>query len=243
MQNAKKRGIMNKMVIPVTFSKLENIIHMADIHVRLFRRHDEYQSAFDTLYKDIQSKNLKDFIIVVVGDIVHAKTDMSPEMVDITSRFLETLADIAPTILVAGNHDCNLANTNRLDTLTPIVNNLKHKQLYYARDSTIVYVADTAFVVNSVFDKPEFWPTATDVDSSVSTKVALYHGPVHGAITDAKFTITSRHVSVDKFTGYDIVLLGDIHRAQTLQEYSIENIEVDENEVSKYLAEGWELDS
>jgi DNA repair exonuclease SbcCD nuclease subunit len=114
------------MIINVPFEKLRHVVHMADIHVRLFRRHEEYEEAFDRLYKDIRSKNLEDFVIVLAGDIVHAKTDMSPEMVEVASKFLKNMADIAPTILIAGNHDCNLANQNRLDALSPIVNNLQH---------------------------------------------------------------------------------------------------------------------
>ena len=101
------------MKINVPFTKLQYIVHIDDIHIRLFRRHEEYEAAFNTLYADIRSKNLKDSVIVLAGDIVHAKTDMSPEMVEVTSKFLASIADLAPTILIAGNHDCNLANTNR----------------------------------------------------------------------------------------------------------------------------------
>jgi hypothetical protein len=39
-----------------------------------------------------------------------------------------------------------------------------------------------------------------------------------------------------------MTLLGDIHTHQVMQEYSIEEIEVDEDEVEKYLADGWKLD-
>lgn len=205
------------MKISVPFEKLRHIAHMADVHIRLFRRHEEYEIAFERLYNDIRSKNLQDFVIVLAGDIVHAKTDMSPEMVEVTSRFLKNIADIAPTILIAGNHDCNLANTNRLDALTPIVNNLQHPQLHYVKNSAVVTVADTQFAVMSIFDEQGDWPTATEM--TASTKIALYHGPVHGALTDVNFMITNRHVNVHTFTGFDMVLLGDIHKpAQVLQE-------------------------
>jgi DNA repair exonuclease SbcCD ATPase subunit/predicted MPP superfamily phosphohydrolase len=207
------------MIINVPFKKLKHIVQVADVHIRLFRRHEEYQAAFDRLYEDIRSKNLEDFVIVLVGDIVHAKTDMSPEMVDITSRFLTSIADIAPTILIAGNHDSNLANSNRLDALTPIVNNLKHPDLYYARESTFVHVADSVFAVHSVFDEQDNWPDVADIDDNVANRIALYHGPVHGATTDTNFVITNRHLNVDRFNGYHMVLLGDIHRTQILQQY------------------------
>jgi len=204
------------MIIPVQFDTLKSIVHIADTHIRLFRRHEEYEAAFETLYADIRSKNLKDFIIVLAGDIVHAKTDMSPEMVEVTSRFLSNIANIAPTILIAGNHDCNLANTNRLDSLTPIVNSLQHPDLHYIKYSAIVTIADTNFAIMSIFDEATEWPRAQECDAP--NKIALYHGPVHGSTTDAGFTITNRHVHVDTFNGFDAVLLGDIHKHQILQE-------------------------
>jgi DNA repair exonuclease SbcCD ATPase subunit len=202
--------------IKVPFKKLKSIVHLADIHIRLFRRHDEYEAAFETLYADIRSKNLKDFIVVLAGDIVHAKTDMSPEMVEVTSRFLSNIANIAPTILIAGNHDCNLANTNRLDSLTPIVNSLQHPNLHYIKNSAIVTIADTDFAVMSILDEATEWPSAQECDAP--SRIALYHGPVHGSTTDAGFTITNRHVHVATFDEFDMVLLGDIHKHQVLQD-------------------------
>lgn len=206
------------MIIPVNFDKLKHVVHISDVHIRLFRRHEEYEQAFKKLYADIHRKNLKDFVIVLAGDIVHAKTDMSPEMVDVTSKFLENIANIAPTILIAGNHDCNLANVNRLDSLTPIVNNLQHPNLYYIKNSAVVRVADTDFAVCSILGSQSEWPSSDEC--SADNKIALYHGPVHGALTDANFTITNRHVHIDTFDGFDMVMLGDIHRHQILQEYT-----------------------
>jgi len=212
------------MRINVSFEKLKHVIHIADVHIRLFRRHEEYELAFEKLYTDIQQlqyADIEDYIIFLGGDIVHAKTDMSPEMVEVTSKFLARIADIAPTILIAGNHDCNLANSNRLDALTPIVNNLKHPNLHYIRNSAIVEVADTSFAVMSIFDEQENWPTADECNDD-TTKIALYHGPVHGAMAGG-FTITNRHVNVDKFDGFDIVMLGDIHTHQIMQDYDVAN--------------------
>lgn len=209
------------MIFNVPFKKLQHVVHIADVHIRLFRRHDEYEKAFETLYTDIKSKNLSEFVIVLAGDIVHAKTDMTPEMVQVASRFLSNLADIAPTVLIAGNHDCNLANSHRLDSLTPIVENLNHPNLIYQKYSGIVTIADTDFAVCSIFDEQDAWPKA--VDCSSHNKIALYHGPVHGALTDANFVITNRHVHVSNFSGYDMVMLGDIHRHQVLQQRNEKN--------------------
>jgi len=142
---------------------------------------------------------------------------MSPEMVELASEFLRTLADIAPTFVIAGNHDLNLSNMNRLDSLTPIIRNLNHSNLHYLKHSDIYQVADVDFAVFSILDDREQWPEVQNCRKN-ARKIAMYHGPVHGAQTDIKYVITNRHVSVDTFEGYDVVLLGDIHKYQVLQE-------------------------
>lgn len=205
------------MKISVPFTKLRTIAHTADIHIRLFKRHEEYREAFNTFYEQLRQTDLTDGVIVVAGDILHAKTDMSPEMVELASEFLRNLADIAPTFVIAGNHDLNLSNMNRLDSLTPIIKNLNHQNLHYFKHSDIYQVADVDFAVFSILDDREQWPTVDDCRKN-ARKIALYHGPVHGAQTDVKYVITNRHVSVDTFEGYDVVLLGDIHKYQVLQE-------------------------
>jgi DNA repair exonuclease SbcCD ATPase subunit/predicted MPP superfamily phosphohydrolase len=205
------------MRIDVPFTKLRTIAHCADIHIRLFKRHEEYREAFNTFYEQLRQTDLTDGVIVVAGDILHAKTDMSPEMVELASEFLRNLADIAPTFVIAGNHDLNLSNMNRLDSLTPIIKNLNHTNLHYFKHSDIYQVADVDFAVFSILDDREQWPTVDDCRKN-ARKIALYHGPVHGAQTDVKYVITNRHVDVTTFEGYDVVLLGDIHKYQVLQE-------------------------
>jgi len=205
------------MRIDVSFKKLRRIVHTADIHIRLFKRHEEYREAFNNFYEQLRQTDLTDGVIVVAGDIVHAKTDMSPEMVELASEFLRNLADIAPTLVIAGNHDLNLSNMNRLDSLTPIIKNLNHSNLHYLKHSDIYEVADVDFAVFSILDDRDQWPSVQDCRKN-ARKIALYHGPVHGAQTDIKYVITNRHVDVTTFTGYDMVLLGDIHKYQILQE-------------------------
>lgn len=208
------------MNISVPFHKLKKIVHLADIHIRLFKRHDEYNECFQTLYNQLRQEDLTDSVIVVAGDIVHAKTDMSPEMVVMATEFLKTLADIAPTVVIAGNHDLNLSNMNRLDSLTPIISSINHKDLHYFKHSGVYTIADTDFAVYSILDEKEKWPSHKDCSSR--RKVALYHGPVFGATTDAKYIITNRHVEVSAFNGFDMVLLGDIHKHQVLQDRDVQ---------------------
>lgn len=203
------------MKIQVPFKKLERIAHVADVHIRLYKRHDEYRECFKNFYEQIKNSDLSSGVIVVAGDIVHAKTDMSPEMVSLASEFFKSLADIAPTIVIAGNHDFNMANSNRLDSLSPIIQLINHPNLHYLRDSGIYRIADTDFAVFSIVDGKEHWPDVKKC--TAKNKIALYHGPVYGANTGANFTVTSRHVETHAFDGFDAVLLGDIHTYQVLQ--------------------------
>ena len=204
------------MIIDVPFSTLKKLGHVADLHIRLVKRHDEYREVLALLYDQLRSADLSEGAIVVAGDIVHAKTDMSPEMVEMASEFLKNLADIAPTIVIAGNHDLNLSNMSRLDSLSPIIKSLNHPNLHYFKHSGIYQVADTDFVVYSILDDREEWPSVADARPNAK-KIGLYHGPVHGAQTDSNYVISNRHTEVSLFDGLDAVLLGDIHKYQVLQ--------------------------
>jgi DNA repair exonuclease SbcCD nuclease subunit len=203
-----------KAVIPVTFSKVTRVIHLADTHIRLFKRHQEYRETLGRLINTLLHTVTPGTVIVHCGDVVHSKTDLSPEMVETASWFLGSLAKIAPTIVIAGNHDLNVANPNRLDALTPITENLNDPNLHYLKYSGVYSCADVDFAVLSIIGDRADWPTVQDC--SAPTKIALFHGPVHNAQTDIGYTITNRHVMVETFDGFDMALLGDIHRHQAL---------------------------
>jgi DNA repair exonuclease SbcCD ATPase subunit/predicted phosphodiesterase len=208
--------VVLKVNIPVLFPKVKRIIHIADTHIRLFKRYTEYQQVLERMIDMLMETDLRDTVIVHCGDVVHSKTDMSPEMVNLTSWWLSNLANLSPTLVIAGNHDLNVANPSRLDALSPIIRMVNHSNLHYLKDSGIYTCADVDFAVLSIIGTKEQWPQASEC--SASTKIALFHGPVYNATTDVGFTVTSRHVTVDTFDGFDIALLGDIHRTQILQE-------------------------
>jgi len=196
--------------IEVGLTKIDKIYHLADIHIRNLKRHKEYNTVFARTVDAIKSTLGPNDIIFLGGDIVHAKTDMTPELVQSVQEFFKMFADLAPTILITGNHDCNLNNKSRLDALTPIVNALNHPNLFYLKDSGIYEIADKNFVVMSVFDKPKDFIRANDFVADY--KIALHHGAVNNAMTDIGFRLVNDNVDLDLFDGYDLVLLGDIHK-------------------------------
>jgi len=197
--------------IDVGFEKIDKILHVADIHIRNYQRHKEYREVFKHLYK--AAKELPtNSLIYVAGDVVHNKTDISPELISITSEFLKKLADIRPTIVITGNHDTNLNNVSRLDALTPMIDNLNHKDLYYLKDSGVYKFGDTHITVFSIFDHPSQFIKANTFEAE--TKIALFHGPVKSSKTDIGYEVTGDEYTADLFDGYDLSLLGDIHKRQ-----------------------------
>jgi len=57
--------------------------------------------------------------------LFNLKESLSPESIKLASEFLTILSTIANVIIIAGNHDTNVANKNRLDCIDPIVKYLK----------------------------------------------------------------------------------------------------------------------
>jgi DNA repair exonuclease SbcCD ATPase subunit len=194
--------------------KLKKIYHIADVHIRNVKRHKEYRQVFEKMFAEIRKRGTEDSIIYLAGDIAHAKLEMSPELVNEISWLFKECAKHCPTILIAGNHDCNMNNSDRLDVLTPIVDALDLPNFHYLRDTQVHTIDDVDFAVFSIFDNKDNWPKADTLTGK--TKIALFHGPVDNSQTDIGYVVSSRHFTTDIFDGYDMALLGDIHKRQEL---------------------------
>ena len=203
------------MKIKTKFRTLKKIYHISDIQIRNLQRHKEFEQVFENLYEFIK-KDTENAVVYIGGDIAHSKTDMSPELVDQLSRLFKRLSELCPTLLIAGNHDCNLNNPSRLDVLQPIVENIKNENLHYLNESGVYYIGDVGFAVLEVRDDESNLPDPTTINAK--TKILLYHGTVDKSQTDLGFYLPSA-VKLKDFNGYDMVMLGDIHKMQTMQEY------------------------
>lgn len=222
---------------------VDRIIHMADIHIRTLSRHDEYKIVFDRLYEDIKKKSAnknETTIAVIAGDVVHAKTDITPELIEMTSSFLSSVADIVPTLVIPGNHDANLSNKSRMDALEPICKLINHEDLFYFKESTVFQIGQCNFAHCSQYDdNPDDWPRPPFSNVSGTKNIAIYHGAIDNSTTDVGYEIDSG-LTVQPFLGYDIVLLGDIHKAQAVSSYRVERKRVSRKEYEDvYKKRGW----
>jgi DNA repair exonuclease SbcCD nuclease subunit len=217
--------------------KIDYVYHVADIHLRNLKRHKEYRDVF-TKFLSVLDNKVDNSILYIGGDVAHAKTEMSPELVREVGWFLKECADRIPTFVIAGNHDSNLRNPNRLDVITPIVEALAHPNLYYMRDTAVWEVGDLTIGVFSIFDNKENWPKGTELKGD--NKIVFFHGPIYGSKTDVGYTVSSKSFSTELFRGYDMGMFGDIHKRNIF--YLYDELEVYEEDIQYYLDNGWEID-
>jgi len=201
--------------------KIKKIAHLADIHIRKLHRFVEYRDVFNRLYKKLE--DVKPDMIYIGGDVVHGKLDTSPEEIRLLADFFLNLSEICTTVVIPGNHDCNLNNKSREDVLSPVVDLVQkiNPNLIYWKKSGVYELGGCHFGLLSVFDitkdnKPNLknLPRAKDIEGK--NKIALYHGSVGTFEVDTGLKMSDDFVGVQDFDGYDMVLLGDIHKRQFL---------------------------
>ncbi len=202
--------------------KFTHILHIADLHIRLNKRHDEYKEVFNELYEAIK-KSPETTVVALLGDVFHSKSDLSPECVQMATDLFKAIADIRPLVLVAGNHDATLSNKSRLDSLTPLVDSLAHPNLYYLKTTGLYGFANILWNNMCVFDAPERYIIGKDIPDVYRNQyehiVALFHGPVDRASLETGYSISNPAIMPPLFDGNDIALLGDIHKRQDMQDY------------------------
>jgi len=199
---------------------VKKIIHIADIHIRTFRMHEEYKEVFQTFID--KCKNLTENYehgevrIAIVGDLVHQKITISNEQLMLCTWFLSELSKIAPVVLVAGNHDLLENNKDRMDSLSPIVQLLDNENIRYYKESKCYKDENIVWCNYSIFDENK----RPDIEygrvnhGDDKRFIGLYHAPLIGATTDIGYEFDEHHTSLEHFEGCDIVLLGDIHKRQ-----------------------------
>lgn len=202
--------------LKIGLEKVDWIYQVSDIHIRNFKRHAEYRRVFKKLAKYIKKNKKPNSIIAITGDIVHSKNDITPELVQEVTHFLKSMSELLPTVVIPGNHDANLNNNSRLDSISPIVEAMQDPNIHYIKDTCVFKIGSTSFTHWSVFDSPDKYIKAKDFDADY--KVGLYHGPVNNSMTEIGFKLTNNSISIGDFTGFDLVLLGDIHKTQYLNE-------------------------
>ncbi len=186
---------------------INRLVHFSDLHVRLFKDHELYRSILQTAFKEWET--LRPDRIVFTGDLVHSKNQMTPELVEFVAWVLSECAKIAKTIVIIGNHDFLENNNTRLDALTPIIDSLKNDRITYLKNRGVYEDENVNWCVYSLMEHN----LPPDIQKSDKINIGLFHGPIQGLYTDIGYKFEDGF-DVDKFSGCDLVLCGDIHKRQ-----------------------------
>jgi len=215
IEKPKELWIPDTYTIQCNIKHISHIFHISDVHIRLYNRRKEYQEVFQKLYNLLESKITPNHIIVITGDLLHSKNNLSPECILITQNFLMKLASLAPTLLIAGNHDALLTNSQREDSITAITENIIIPNFYYLKNSGVYFIANLAIAVSSLLDNKWVFANTFTLPENFTHKIALYHGGVGIVDTGVGHRLRGEKL-IEDFDGFDYVLLGDIHKFQFL---------------------------
>lgn len=193
------------------------IAHISDIHFRGSQRHEEYRIVCKQLFYSLKVK--KPDLVVCTGDIFHTKTSgLTPEIIDLLCWFFKELASKYKLVMILGNHDGNLTNLSRQDSISPIIDAINSPNIKLLKQSQAYWFDDTTlFHAYSCFDK-EHWHLLDEEIKSLNTEnittIALFHGSVAGCTMDNGMISDHGEIDLKFFDHYDIGLLGDIHKRQ-----------------------------
>jgi len=187
---------------------INKIIHFSDLHIRLYRDHDLYRSILERSLEEW--KEHKPDRIVFTGDLVHSKNQMTPELVSFVSWFLTECSKITKTILLIGNHDFLENNTDRMDALSPIIQNLQNDNIVYYTERGVYNDENINWCVYSL--KEHNLPPIIEREKN-KVNIGLFHGPIQGLTTDLGHKF-DEGFEPSKFGGCDLVMCGDIHKRQ-----------------------------
>lgn len=191
-------------------------LHLSDIHIRPLERHTEYKQVFNNLFNVIKQKYNKDEVIIFLcGDICHIRDKLLSETIVLLDYFISGLSELCKEVyIINGNHDIYKTSA-RLDILYGInkiktwgnVVFLRNSQILETETFNLVYSAlnDTFIGYSDYIQTSQF--------SNNKQSIYLYHGIVH---QDESSFCGTVYKTVSEFSGFDLVLLGDLHQYHLL---------------------------
>lgn len=194
---------------------IKKIIHLSDLHIRTYQLHDMYKIQFEKFLESakeqVKGYDYDEIRVVITGDIAHQKINISNEQLMLTSWFIKEIVDkIGKTIIIPGNHDFLENNTQRLDSITPVVELLSNKNISYYKDGGVYDDDNVRWVVYSLYEhnkRPEY------KKEDGHLYVGLFHGPIQGLSTDLGYEFNDAYSPLN-FIDLDLLLCGDIHKRQ-----------------------------
>ena len=207
---------------------ITNIIHIADIHIKFDKQHNEYREVFNKFYDDLTNhKNInKDTIICICGDILDTKYIYNTNVLLLAREFIKNLSLIFPVFIIAGNHDIIETNNEKKCSISAILDLDLTNNIYYLLNSGVYIYNNIIFSVSSLIDNYILHIEETNkilninnyISNNNTRKICLYHGYFNGISINGDIKLKGRSIKLSDLGNYDFILLGDIHKFQYLNE-------------------------
>ncbi len=195
---------------------IKKIAHIADIHIRRNpSRNEEYEGVFNNLYKSLREQ--KPDRICLVGDIVENYINMQGEQLVLTSNFFNELSKIAPVVVIRGNHDYEVKNKKRIDTIEAILTVIDNPNITYYNETNFYDDENITWAVWKHGDKKiSPWKMRSKNYNKDNVVIDLFHNTVNGATNEHGFEFKSNNNIGLKDLKGDYSFLGHIHKQQFL---------------------------
>lgn len=207
---------------------IKRIYQIADVHIPTYQKLEMYSVQLEKLINSISDDakksglNQDEMRIVICGDIVNSKNNVTNELNVFVSSFIRQLSSIAKVICIAGNHDLVESCTSRVDTITATFQSAQFENAVFldmelGYESGIVYDDNVTWALYSFYDNFN----RPDIDNARLEKpdnivLGLYHGQIIGTKLYNGFVNDCGQDS-NIFDGCDYVLAGHIHKRQVIK--------------------------
>ena len=204
------------------------ILAIADIHIPNFRGIEDYTEKLENLVLNLKENaegySYEEIRILLLGDLIHNKNNVSNELMSLASSLISELEKIGKVIVIAGNHDLVLTNKSRLDTINTIfqVASFKNSILLDRKlsyDSGCMEDENIVWCLYSIYnDYSQI--NMKEVRSMYPNKlhIGLFHGNLIGSTLSNGYK-SEKGISTELFRGCDLVLCGDIHKRQVIKKH------------------------
>ncbi len=188
-------------------SDFTHIYHIADIHIHK-KIHDRLIYAWDELMNHIK-KHEGVPLLVIAGDVFEYKKELTGTDIDVFKYMVRNIEkNKIQTLIIPGNHDFSTSDSDLISSNLELI---KTKYIEYVKESCIFECRNIAFYIHSPIDKQ-----ILEVGDEKLLKIAIAHEPLRGCIFDNSMISEVGRFDKNDFAGYDITILGDIHKPQFL---------------------------
>lgn len=205
---------------------IKRIYQISDVHIRTFRDLDKYGEVLtdfiEELKEDASHFKPEEVRIVICGDLLHNKNNLTPELIVFASTFIRQLESIAKVLVIAGNHDLIESNKSRTDAISSIFqtadfSNSLLLDMVLNYESGVVDDDNVLWALYSIYDDYRRPDIESAREMHPDKKVfGLFHGSAIGTQNFNGYVLDAG-VEGKVFDGCDYVLAGHIHKRQSLK--------------------------